>query len=393
MTAVEEKGFAGWPSFDDDERAAVESVLRSGRVNYWTGAEGRAFEQEFAAYGGVKHAVALANGTVALEGALYALGIGPGDDVVVPCRTFIATASAVVMRGARPVVADIDADTQNVTAATVRASLTPATKACIVVHLSGWPCEMDEIMALAREHDIKVIEDCAQAHGATYRDRPVGSFGHVSAWSFCQDKIMTTGGEGGMLLTDDDAIWERVWSYKDHGKDYALMHQPSADPGFRWVHGGFGTNWRMTEMQSALGRIQLRKLPNWSAHRRRNAAILDEHLTPVRGLRVSVPPSHVQHAYYKYYVRVDPKCLKPDWNRDRIMREMITRGVPCFTGVCPEIYREQAFVESGYAPSASFETARRWGDTSLMFMVHPTLTEQDMHRTAEALRNVMSEAT
>ena len=195
--------FAPWPSFAEDEVEAAAAVLRSGNVNYWTGEEGHQFEAELAAFTGCKHAIALANGTVALELALYALGIGPGDEVVTTSRTFIASASCAVMRGALPVMADVDRDSQNITADTIRAALTPRTEAIIAVHLAGWPCDMDPIMELATSTGLKVIEDCAQAHGASYKGRPVGSMGDVAAFSFCQDKIMTTGGEGGMLTTND----------------------------------------------------------------------------------------------------------------------------------------------------------------------------------------------
>ncbi len=197
--------FPTWPHFDPDEIATAARVLQSGKVNYWTGEEGRRFEDEFAAQAGCKYGIAVANGTVALELALHALGIGPGDEVIVPSRTFIASASSVVMRGAKPVLADVDPNSQNLTVATIRPLLTTRTRAVIAVHLAGWPCDMDLIAELAHGHGLKVIEDCAQCHGATYKGRPVGSLGDVGAFSFCQDKIMTTGGEGGMVTTNEKA--------------------------------------------------------------------------------------------------------------------------------------------------------------------------------------------
>src|SRR5208282_1519874 len=266
--------FPSWPYFEADEIEAAASVLRSGKVNYWTGDLGRRFEDEFAAYVGCRHAVALSNGTVALELALHALGVGAEDEVITTSRTFIASASCAVMRGARPVLADVDRDSQNITAETIRAALSPRTKAIIAVHLAGWPCDMDPILRLAGERGLKVIEDCAQALGATYKGRPVGSMGDAAAFSFCQDKIMTTGGEGGMMTTHNEEVWKRAWSFKDHGKSYDAVHRRAHPPGFRWLHESFGTNWRMTEMQSAIGRVALRKVAAWVEIRRRNAAIL-----------------------------------------------------------------------------------------------------------------------
>lgn len=384
--------FAPWPHFEEDEIEAAVRVLRSGRVNYWTGEEGRLFEKEFATFAGCEYAVAVANGSVALELALYALGIGEGDEVVVTSRTFVASASSVVLRGAKPVFADVDPNSQNITAESVRAVLTPRTKAIIAVHLAGWPCEMDEIMALARERGLWVIEDCAQAHGATYKGRPVGCLGHVAAWSFCQDKIITTGGEGGMLTTNDRSVWEKAWSYKDHGKSYEAVYHRQHPPGFRWLHESFGANWRMTEMQSAIGRVALRKVPRWVAIRRRHAEILTERFLQTPGLRVTVPPDHIGHAYYRYYLFVRTGSLKPDWSRDRIMVELNQQGIPCNVGSCSEVYLEKSFERAGLQPPQRLPIAKQLGETSLAFLVHPTLSEEDMQEIADTVAKVMHKA-
>ena len=383
--------FAPWPHFDADEIEAAARVLRSGKVNYWTGEEGRQFEKEFAASANCAHAVAVANGTVALELALYALGIGPGDEVIVPSRTFIASASCAVMRGATPVLADVDRCSQNLTVDTILPLLTPRTKAIIAVHLSGWPCDMNSIMDLSRSRGLKVIEDCAQAHGATYHGRPVGCLGDVAAFSFCQDKIMTTGGEGGMLTTNDPSIWQRAWSFKDHGKSYNAVYHRIHPPGFRWLHESFGTNWRMTEMQSAIGRVQLAKLRKWVEVRRRNAEILMRGFSPIRAIRVTKPPEEIGHSYYKYYAFVRPERLRKGWSRDRIMSAIQAEGVPCFSGSCSEIYLEKAFPET-MRPGQRLRVARELGETSLMFLVHPTLSENDMLDTCRAVSKVFQAA-
>ena len=389
---------APWPHFAEDERAAVDAVLASGRVNYWTGTEGRSFEREFAQAVGTRHAIALANGTNALELALKALGIGPGDEVVTTPRTFLATASSIVFTGAVPVFADVDPVSQGITAETIERVLSPRTKAVIPVHLAGWPCDMDPIMELARARRLFVIEDCAQAHGATYKGRPVGSIGHVGAWSFCQDKIMTTGGEGGMLTTDDPELWSRAWSFKDHGKSWEAVYNREHAPGFRWLHESFGTNWRMTEMQAAIGRVQLRKLAGWTAARRRNAAVLDAAFADLEALRLTIPGVTtprlgIGHGYYKYYAFVRPERLKAGWDRDRIMGEVAERGVACLSGSCSEIYLEKAFEGTGFRPAERLPVARELGETSLMFLVHPTLDEAAMMRTAEVARDVILDAS
>ena len=391
--AVRTAPFAPWPVFAEDEIGAAAAVLRSGRVNYWTGEQSQEFEREFAAFVGVKYAVAVANGTAALELALHAIGIGPGDEVVVPSKTFIASASCVVRVGAVPVIADIDCTSQNITAAAIEKVLNSRTRAVIAVHLAGWPCEMDEILALAQKHDLRVIEDCAQSLGARYRGRAAGSIGSVGAFSFCQDKIITTGGEGGMLVTDTRELWEKAWSYKDHGKSYAAVFERQHAAGFHWLHESFGSNWRITEPQSAIGRAQLKKLPQWLAIRRGNALLLDQGLSCISGLRLARPPAHSEHAYYKYYAFVRPEMLRPGWNLQRILAAFGAEGIPCGVGACSEIYLEKAFVDARLGPSRPLPVAQQLADTSLMFMLHPGLAADDMRDICTAAAKVMRAAT
>lgn len=383
-----------WPQYSEDEIAAVADVLRSGRVNALQhGEKCRAFERAFADMCDMPFAISLANGTLALELALRAMGIGAGDEVVVTPRSFIASASCVVSAGATPVFADVDPESQNLTAAGIEAAMTSRTRAVIVVHLAGWPCEMDDIMTLARRRGILVIEDCAQAHGATYRGRPVGSFGDAAAFSFCTDKIISTGGEGGMLLLRDRDVWARAWSYKDHGKNPARLAMPASGNGFRWLHDSIGTNWRMTEMQAAIGLRQFACLGQWLSERRRNAAILNELLADQPVLRRTLPPAHIGHAYYKYYAFVSPDRLTKGWNRDRIVGELGAAGVPCFSGSCPEIYREQAFAGLGLGLAQSLPSANLLGETSIMLPVDQTLDAGAIRTMARRVRAVLAEAT
>jgi dTDP-4-amino-4,6-dideoxygalactose transaminase len=384
--------FSPWPSFTPEEADAASRVLLSNKVNYWTGQECRAFEQEFAAWCGTRYAVALANGTLALDVALKALGIGAGDEVIVTPRTFIASISCVVNAGAVPVFADVEADSGNISAATIAKVLTPKTRAIICVHLAGWPCDMDAIMALAAQHGLKVIEDCAQAHGGSYKGRPLGSIGHVAAWSFCQDKIMSTGGEGGMVTTNDEALWRSMWSYKDHGKSYAAVYEREHAPGFRWLHESFGTNWRMLEMQAVIGRIQLQRMADWTAKRRAYGEQIWDACRAFAALRVPDLPADMAHAHYKCYVYVRPECLADGWSRDRIVAEINALGVPCFQGTCSEVYLEKAFDDTSLRPAQRLPVAQTLGETSMMFLVHPTLTPAEVGKTCAAIAAVMEQA-
>lgn len=382
--------FEPWPSFTQEEADAVSRVLLSNKVNYWTGQECREFEKEFAEFAETKYAVALANGTVALDVALKALDIGAGDDVIVTSRTFLASASSIVTAGANPVFADVELDSQNISRRTIEAVLTPNTKAIICVHLAGWMCDMDLIMQLAEEKGLYVIEDCAQAHGAMYKGKSAGSIGHIGAWSFCQDKIMTTGGEGGMVTTNDENLWKKMWSYKDHGKNFDSIYNKQHPPGFRWLHDSFGTNWRMMEMQAVIGRIQLKKMPEWTAKRLANMQKIYTAFADNPYFTVHRPSDDYVHAAYKCYVQVNNEKLPEGWSRDRIMSEINALNVPCFSGSCSEVYLEHAFDGTPWRPAHRLSNAQKLGDNSLMFLVHPTLSDESINKTVTAIQQVIN---
>jgi dTDP-4-amino-4,6-dideoxygalactose transaminase len=384
---------APWPHFDVEQIDAATRVLASGKVNTWTNQHTTAFEQEFAQWCGTAHAIAMANGSLALSAAYLAVGLGPGDELITTPRTFIATASSAVLLGAKPVFADVDAESSAITAATIAPLITPRTKAIAVVHLGGWPANMPAILELARAHEIAVIEDCAQAHGACIHGQSVGSFGDVAAWSFCQDKILTTAGEGGMVTTHRADLWDAMWAFKDHGKTHEAVYGRAHAPGFRWLHERFGSNFRLTELQSAIGRIQLQRLPEWTAARTRNALLLAEALADCPAVRVPLPPEGITHAWYKFYAFVKPEALAEGWSRDRILSEIAALGYPALSGSCSEIYLERCFQQAGLAPAKRLPVARELGETSLMFLVHPTITAEQMAGYAEAVRSVLKQAS
>jgi len=385
--------FSPWPSFTKEEVDAVSNVLLSNKVNYWTGTKCREFEKEFSDWCDVKYAVALANGTLALDSAFKAINLGIGDEVIVTSRTYIASASSIANAGALPVFVDVEIDSQNIYPNSIQNSITKNTKAILCVHLAGWPCEMDEIMEIANEYNLFVIEDCSQAHGAKYKEKPVGSIGHIGCWSFCQDKIISTGGEGGMVTTNNEALWKKMWSYKDHGKNYKLAHQTTPSNVYRYIHKSFGTNWRMTEMQAVIGKIQLKRMNVWHAKRLKNANRIWSEARNCKGLRVSIIPKHIEHAAYKCYVFVETNLLKMDWTRERIIEEIKILGVPCYSGSCSELYLEECFSDSGIKPNVRLENAKKLGEESLMFLVHPTLSNSEIQKTCDVIVSVMKMAS
>ena len=377
-------GLPSWPSFEPDELSAVDLVLRSGRVNYWTGDQCKLFERAWSDYHGGIHSLAMTNGSLTLEVALRVLGVGKGDEVIVTPRSYIASAMCVVVAGAKPVFADIDSESGNITVASIEAVRTPRTKACIPVHLAGWPCDMPAISAWGAEHGIHIIEDCAQAHGASIGGKRVGTWGIFSSWSFCQDKIMTTGGEGGMLCTPDKELWKKAWQFAQHGKNYNLAHSKKNSPGFRWLVHHEGTNLRMTEMQAAIGLCQLRKLDDWLARRTRNSKIMQEALREVRGLRVPLTPKG--HAHYRCMAYEEGGVVV----RDRILASLEKAGLFSNVGPCPEIYCEPLFTDQGIAPAKPLPLARALGEASLAFLVHHTIDEESMRRYAKTIAEVVN---
>ena len=416
-----------WPYFDHEMIKAVTGVLQSGKVNYWTGeihhlvdgtkvrGETGLFEYEFAAYHGVKHAISLANGTLTLELALEMFGIGTGDEAITTTRTFIASASACVMRGVKPVFADICQISQNITAASIEKLITEKTRAVIVVHLGGWACEMDEIReVLDRKgkefaHKIYLIEDCAQSLGGEYKGRKLGSIGDAGSFSFCQDKIITTGGEGGMLIMNDDQAYRRAWAFKDHGKDFDKYNQTLKHSLVDYekakkvsYYSRMGTNWRMTEMQAAIGRIALTQLDSWNlAHRKKYAKMLDEGFSTIPGLKVMKAPDHIVHPYYKYYVFIDLDQLNENWNRDSAMKAINAEGVPCLFGSTWGIGKEDAWKNVHFPNGEIIDMQQKddfpndfyVGSSVLMFQVHPTLKKKHIEATIMAVKKVMAIAT
>lgn len=388
------ENYSKWPHFDEGDIDAVAEVLRSGKINRWTGDKNLLFEKAMCDFTGAKYAIAVSNGTTALELALVGLGIGPGDEVIVPCRTFMASASCVVMRGAVPIVADVDLNSQNIMPSEIEKLATPRTKAVIVVHHMGFPCEMDEIIAAATAKGLKVIEDCAQAHGAKYRGKSVGSIGDVGAWSFCQDKIITTGGEGGAVTTNDEAAWRRMWSFKDHGRDYDLVFNTVHLEGFRWYLETFGTNMRMTEMQAVLGLQGLKKLPQWSAARARNAKILSDRLSKLEAVRTFKTPDYCVHANYKYFFFLRPGKLRAGTALSDVIRAINEAGVPAMSGTCWNVSQENCFKKAGLSKGdRELPHAAELRDTAVMTLIHPTLTPGDISAAADAIAGVVESFT
>jgi dTDP-4-amino-4,6-dideoxygalactose transaminase len=382
-----------WPFYEEDEIMAVQKVLLSGRVNYKTGTEGKLFEEEYAKTCDSEYALAVTNGTAALELALVAIGVTNGDEVIVPARTFIATASAVVKCGATPIVADIECNSQNMSLQTIGRLITPRTKAIIPVHLAGWPVDMDPIIELAKQKNIYVIEDCAQAHGAKYKNRSVGSIGDIGCFSFCQDKIISTGGEGGLVITNDPDLYKCMWSMRDHGLDYNKAKNLQSGIGFKWLIDSFSTNLRMTEMQSAIGRCQLLKLDNWVAKRQANANM---YTSAIRDLPIWTnicPPDTNIHSYYKYNILLNQEALSTKWNRNKIIEELGKKGIESRVGACPDIANEAAFQNARLDTQNPRPNAAAIADFTLMLPVHPTLTEANISYIAENLRNTLKLAS
>lgn len=399
-----------WPAFDENAIRAVEHVLRSGKVNYWTGPHGMKFEKEFAAWQGSKYAISVATGTAALHVGLAALGIGPGDEVIVPSYTFIASSFAIVQAGAIPRFADVNLDDHCISLESAEKLVTKRTKAIMPVHLYGNVCDMDRVWSFAKKHNLFVIEDNAEAIGGVYKGRKTGTLGHIAGCSFCQNKTFTTGGEGGMVTTDDEELAWQARSFRDHGYDVKeRLNLLALEQKLPYIHNRVGWNYRMTEMQSAIGLAELQRMDSWNMPaRRRNGRILLDALAPLKQVKFTpIDTPERQNGWYVCAFSLDIENMGCD------IKEFVTtagaEGAPCWKVFWPQCHTEKAFQEkkgfgnSGfpftskeYADAASVDYTKvdvpnaRWHEThTFTCFAYPTYSEENMRQIAAALVKVI----
>ncbi len=383
-----------WPYYEEKEIKAVEKVLRSGKVNYWTGEITKEFEKNFAKFCNCRFAIALANGSLALSCAYLAIGLKKGDEIITTPRSFVATASSASLLGGIPIFAEVDRNSGNITAKTIEPLITKKTKAIVVVHLAGWPADIIEISNLAKAYGISLIEDCSQAHGAGILIKgeklSVGQFGDISTWSFCQDKIISTGGEGGMVTTNNKNYFNKIRSFKDHGKSFPKLERKKANQGYIYIHDNLGSNFRITEMQSAIGIIQLNKIDLWNKIRTKNALLLNNYLSKNPLLRIPIPHKGLVHGWYKFNCFLNKDFLKDNWSREKIIKAIIERGYPAFQGGCSELYLEKCFSSKSSKKYKKLLIANELGETNITFLVHPTIEEELMSDYASNILKVLN---
>jgi dTDP-4-amino-4,6-dideoxygalactose transaminase len=374
-----------WPQFTDKMISRVSEILKSGKVNQWTNPVVKEFEDKFSNYFDCKHSVAVFNGTVALELCLKTLDLKEGDEIIVTSRTFLASATCGAWYGIKPVFVDVDLNSQNITLESIKQGITEKTKAVILVHLAGWPCELEEICKYCKENNIWVIEDCAQCHGAKYNNKYAGTWGDINAWSFCQDKIISTCGEGGMVTTNNLELYKRAWSLKDHGKGYDTVFNKPHQNGFRWLHEEIGTNWRMLPIQAAIGIESLDELSNWVEHRRNIASIYNENLKNMNGVRLTIPSDNIFHSYYKYYFFINPENFKI--SRDELIEQINKNGVFCQIGSCGEIYKEKALEK--YKPDIDLPNAKQLFETAMLLKCDPLITVEEANSNINIVKQIL----
>jgi perosamine synthetase len=379
MSVVRTKKFPSWPQLGEAEARAAADVLSANELSQNSGNQVAAFESAYAEWHSVKHAVAVNNGTSAIHLALAAIGVGPGDEVLVPAYTFVGSAAPVVYLGATPVFADVDADTFCLDPADVRSKITSRTKAIVAVHLNGYPAPLAELSDLARRHGLKLIEDAAQGHGAEFDGRPVGTIGDIGCFSFWQDKTMTTGGEGGAVVTADDEIASAVRVLRDHGL------QP-AGPGL-FHHAVLGYNYRLTSAQAAVGSVQLTRLDDFVAARRRNGALLDEGLASIPGLALPRTVPAGAPAPWKYTMRltVDPQVLDVSTLVSALRKE----GIPAAPRYPIPLTRQPIF--AGNPSNGTCPVSALCASTAFCLPVHPAVTPEDVRDCVDAVAKVFAE--
>ncbi len=373
---VRERPYPPWPVLGDKDVESVAEVLRSGKLTQLTGEAVATFEEAFAAWHGIRHCVTTSNGTTAIHAALTALDVGPGDEVIVPAHTFIASATPVLHAGATPVFADIDERTYCISPESVAEQITERTKAIVAVHLNGHPADMDALGALAGPHGIAVIEDAAQAHGAIYRGRKVGTIGRVACFSFWEDKIITTGGEGGCVITNDDALAERMRRIRHHGEG---PHEGER----AYYHLELGYNYRMTSMQAATGLVQLGQLDEYLEARRRNAAYLSERLGELDVIEPPFVAEGAVHSYYKYICRLR---LETGIDIGEFVQAVAAEGIPISRRYPTPLPQQPVFQG---AAAANCPNAERAAGELFTLLVHPTVESGDLDDLVEAMRKVV----
>ncbi len=381
--------FPKWPSFSNEEIKTVSSLLNKGQVNYRSGYYSNKFEREFASYIGVKYGIAVFNGSIALELALRALDIKKNDEVIVTPRSFIISSSIPILFEAKPVFADIDENTLGLTLESIKKVVTNKTKAIIAVHLGGVPCDIIKISNFAKKNNISLIEDCSQAHGASVKNRKVGSFGRISVFSFCNDKIISTGGEGGIVLTNEKQLYRKVYEYKDHGKDFKQQNKFLLN--YNYIHNTFGTNYRITEFQSCLGRIQLKKL-NKNLRTRNFIAKSIYKLSnkfPIL-FREPIFNKDNYNAYYVCYLFLNKNGIKKNININKIINTLRNSGIICSIGACPELYKEKVF--KNYTKKNYFlKNTRNLSNKTICLNINQNFSKNFLKLYLEKLKNVFTE--
>ena len=369
--------------YSSKQLSKVVSVLKRNKTNYWTGSECKKFEKEFSDFHNINYSIAVSNGSVALEIALKSLNLKNNDSVIVSPRSFIISASCTLNLGLNPIFADIDQN-GNLDIDSIKKVYNSSVKAIILVHLNGLPCDMDPIMNFVKKQNIILIEDCSQAHGAIYKNKMIGSFGNISTWSFCQDKIISTGGEGGMISTNSKNLYLKMWSLKDHGKNFNKVFKKKYKQGFKWLHDDLGSNYRMTEIQAAIGREQLKSLKKQIKKRNFIANLYLNSLKDYyRKFNLIIEPNfkcktcpiknkkkmcnQCKHSFYRLNFFLNINKIK----RDQLICQLNNQKINCGVGSCPEIYREKVFKKYNHAPKNRLQNAKFLGEKSITFPINP----------------------
>ena len=382
-----------WPIVSSREINVINKVLKSNKLNYWSGHRCQEFESKFAKYFQIKHAISLANGSVALDIAIKCLGLKKNSEVIVTPRSYISSVTSVLNNNLKPVFVDIDLNSQNIESEHIEKKITKNTKAILLVHLGGMPCNIHKIISLAKKHKLKIIEDCSQAHGAKINNRYVGSFGDLAVWSLCNDKILNTIGEGGVIATNNFNYFKKLWGFKDCGKNYTKLLNRKKQFKFRWVHDYEGTNLRMTEIQAAVGIYQLTKLKEWVKKRNLNANKINNVCKNFKSVIIQKVPKNFYHSYYRNYIFLNFKFIKKKWTRELILKYLNKIGIECDVGSCPEIYREKYLKSKKLNFPKRLKNAHFLGRNSISFKVHPDIYKNNFLIKLKKLNNFFTNIT
>lgn len=374
IVKYKKKNYEKWPSYSLKEANDVKQAIIKSNLNYWTGKETLKFEKKFSNFFGLKYALAISNASTGLDIAIKALNIQKNDEVIVSPKSYYSSVSCIIKNKAKPIFIDVNLNSHCFDENKIEEKITNKTKLILCVHLGGFPCNMKKIKKIAKKYNLFILEDCSQAHGAMIGNKFVGTFGDISVWSFCNDKIISTG-EGGVISSNKKKLFKKIWSLKENGRDYDAVYSKKHKFGYKWIHNHLGYNYRMTEMQAILGLNQLNKLNKNISIRNYFYQQIIKNYENFEAVKFQKIPKSYTNSFYRLYAIVNLNFIKSEWDRDRLIKYLNKIGIDCNVGSCSELYKEKG-IKKYFKNNHILPNAEILSKNSIAFNIHHKCSEK-----------------